>query len=86
MRSGRVLAHLVGFLGDFGRAEDACQDAFAIAAERWPRTGMPPSPGAWLTVTARNGAIDRIRPERGEVNERHVAPSQMIGSTSAGRA
>ena len=59
-----MLAHLVGFLGDFEIAEDACQDAFAIAAERWPRTGMPPNPGAWLTVTARNRAIDRIRRER----------------------
>jgi RNA polymerase sigma-70 factor (ECF subfamily) len=59
-----VLAHLVGFLGDFELAEDACQDAFAIAAERWPQTGMPPNPGAWLTVTARNRAIDRIRRER----------------------
>jgi len=59
-----VLAHLVGFLGDFDVAEEACQEAFAIAAERWPRTGMPPNPGAWLTVTARNRAIDRIRRER----------------------
>jgi RNA polymerase sigma-70 factor (ECF subfamily) len=59
-----VLAHLVGFLGDFELAEDACQDAFAIAAERWPRTGIPPNPGAWLTVTARHRAIDLIRRER----------------------
>ena len=59
-----MLAHLVGFLGDFELAEEACQDAFAVAAERWPRTGMPPNPGAWLTVTARNRAIDRIRRER----------------------
>jgi len=59
-----VLAHLVGFLGDFDVAEEACQDAFAIAAERWPRTGPPPNPGAWLTVTARNRAIDRLRREK----------------------
>ncbi len=59
-----MLAHLVGVLGDFELAEDACQDAFAIAAERWPRTGMPPNPGGWLTVTARNRAIDRIRRQR----------------------
>ncbi|MHB8659656.1 MAG: RNA polymerase sigma factor [Solirubrobacteraceae bacterium] len=59
-----MLAHLVGFLGDFELAEEACQDAFAVAAERWPQTGMPPNPGAWLTVTARNRAIDRIRRER----------------------
>lgn len=59
-----MLAHLVGFLGDFDVAEEACQDAFAIAAERWPRTGPPPNPGAWLTVTARNRAIDRLRREK----------------------
>ncbi|HEY6961208.1 MAG TPA: sigma-70 family RNA polymerase sigma factor [Gaiellaceae bacterium] len=61
---GRVLASLIGFLGDFDLAEEAAQDAFAIAAERWPRDGMPESPGAWLTTTARNRAIDRIRRER----------------------
>ena len=61
---GRVLAALIGFLGDFDLAEEAAQEAFAIAAERWPREGMPASPGAWLVTTARNRAIDRIRRER----------------------
>jgi RNA polymerase sigma-70 factor (ECF subfamily) len=61
---GRVLANLVGFLGDFDLAEEAAQDAFATAAERWPRDGTPPNPGAWLTVTARNRAIDRLRRDR----------------------
>jgi RNA polymerase sigma-70 factor, ECF subfamily len=61
---GRVLASLVGFLGDFDLAEDATQEAFAIAAERWPREGVPANPGAWLTTTARNRALDRIRRER----------------------
>jgi RNA polymerase sigma-70 factor (ECF subfamily) len=55
---------LVGFLGDFDLAEEATQDAFAAAAERWPRDGTPPNPGAWLTVTARNRAIDRLRRDR----------------------
>jgi RNA polymerase sigma-70 factor (ECF subfamily) len=59
-----VLASLVGFLGDFDLAEEAAQEAFAVAAERWPRDGVPANPGAWLTVTARNRAIDRIRRER----------------------
>jgi RNA polymerase sigma-70 factor (ECF subfamily) len=59
-----VLAALVGFLGDFDLAEEATQEAFAIAAERWPRDGMPANPGGWLVVTARNRAIDRIRRER----------------------
>jgi len=59
-----VLAALVGYLGDFDLAEDAAQEAFAIAAERWPREGTPDNPGAWLIATARNRAIDRIRRQR----------------------
>jgi RNA polymerase sigma-70 factor (ECF subfamily) len=58
---GRVLAALIGFLGDFDLAEEAVQEAFAIAAERWPRDGVPTHPGAWLATTARNRAVDRIR-------------------------
>jgi RNA polymerase sigma-70 factor, ECF subfamily len=61
---GRVVASLVGYLGDFELAEDAAQEAFAIAAERWPREGTPDNPVAWLITTARNRAIDRIRRER----------------------
>lgn len=61
---GRVVAHLVGFLGDFDLAEEAAQEAFAIAAERWPRDGEPDNPGGWLVATARNHAIDRLRRER----------------------
>ena len=56
-----VLASLVGFTSHFDRAEEAVQEAFAVAAERWPRDGTPPNPGAWLTITARIGAIDRLR-------------------------
>jgi RNA polymerase sigma-70 factor (ECF subfamily) len=61
---GRVLAALIGFLGDFDLAEEAAQEAFAIAAERWPRDGAPANPGAWLVTTARNRAINRIRRDR----------------------
>src|SRR5205085_3017419 len=61
---GRVLAALIGFLGDFELAEEAAQEAFATAAERWPRDGVPANPGVWLIATARNRAIDRIRRER----------------------
>ena len=61
---GRVVATLVGFLGDFDLAEEAAQEAFAIAAERWPRDGVPSAPGSWLVATARNRAIDRIRRDR----------------------
>ncbi|MGW0801570.1 RNA polymerase sigma factor [Nonomuraea sp. NPDC002799] len=71
---GRVLASLVGFLGDFDRAEDAAQEAFAIAAQRWPASGVPPNPGAWLVTTARNRAIDRIRRERTLAAKIHLLP------------
>ena len=59
-----MLGFLVGFLGDFDLAEEAAQEAFAIAAERWPRDGAPANPGAWLMTTARNRAIDRLRRTR----------------------
>ncbi len=61
---GRVLATLIGFLGDFDLAEEAAQDAFAAAAARWPRDGVPSNPGAWLITTARNRAVDRLRRDR----------------------
>ncbi len=61
---GRVLATLIGFVGDFDLAEEAVQEAFAIAAERWPRDGIPSHPRAWLMTTARNRATDRIRRDR----------------------
>jgi RNA polymerase sigma factor (sigma-70 family) len=61
---GRVLAALIGYLGDFDLAEEAAQEAFAIAADRWPRDGVPSSPATWLITTARNRAIDRLRRER----------------------
>ena len=61
---GRVLANLIGSLGDFELAEEAAQEAFAIAAGRWKRDGAPDNPRAWLIATGRNRAIDRIRRER----------------------
>ena len=61
---GRVLAALIGFLGDFDLAEEVAQEAFAIAAERWPLDGVPRNPGAWLLTTARNRALNRIRRDR----------------------
>jgi predicted RNA polymerase sigma factor len=82
-----VLASLVGFLGDFDKAEEAAQEAFAIAAERWQETGdreggsgrragggVPANPGAWLVTTARNRAIDRIRRERTLAGKIHLLP------------
>ncbi|HXV03088.1 MAG TPA: RNA polymerase sigma factor [Gaiellaceae bacterium] len=58
---GHAVAILISVLGDFDLAEDAVQDAFATALERWPRDGMPANPGAWIVTTAKNRAIDRIR-------------------------
>ncbi|GAA5070552.1 RNA polymerase sigma-70 factor (ECF subfamily) [Thermocatellispora tengchongensis] len=60
----RVFASLVGYTGDVDVAEEAAQEAFAVAAERWSREGPPDDPGAWLVVTGRNRAIDRLRRER----------------------
>ncbi|HEX5087289.1 MAG TPA: sigma-70 family RNA polymerase sigma factor [Nocardioides sp.] len=61
---GRVLASLVGYLHDFDLAEDVAQAAFATAAERWPRDGVPDNPAGWLIRTARNDAIDQLRRRR----------------------
>ncbi|HWE34859.1 MAG TPA: sigma-70 family RNA polymerase sigma factor [Solirubrobacteraceae bacterium] len=77
---GRVLAALIGFLGDFELAEEAAQEAFAIAAERWPRDGVPDNPAAWLIVTARNRAINRIRRDR-----TLSAKTQLLAADAADR-
>jgi RNA polymerase sigma-70 factor (ECF subfamily) len=61
---GRAVAIHTRVLGDLQLAEDAVQDAFATALERWPRDGVPRTPGAWIVTTARNRAIDRIRRDR----------------------
>ncbi len=61
--SGRAVATLVRLFGDIDVAEEAVQDAFAVATERWPREGVPPSPAGWIITTARNRAIDRLRRE-----------------------
>jgi RNA polymerase sigma-70 factor (ECF subfamily) len=73
---GRVVAGLIGFLGDFDVAEEAAQEAFAIAAERWPRDGVPDHPRAWLMTTARNRAVDRIRRDR-----RFAAKAALLAAT-----
>jgi predicted RNA polymerase sigma factor len=58
---GRVLARLIGLLGDFDLAEEALADAYAAAAARWPIDGVPDHPAAWLLTAARRRAVDRIR-------------------------
>jgi RNA polymerase sigma-70 factor (ECF subfamily) len=60
---GRAVAVLTRMLGDLDLAEEAVQEAFARAAERWPRDGTPPSPAGWIITTARNQAVDRLRRE-----------------------
>jgi RNA polymerase sigma-70 factor (ECF subfamily) len=60
---GRCVATLIGVFGDIDVAEDAVQEAFAVALRKWPVDGLPPNPGGWITTTARNRAIDRLRRE-----------------------
>ena len=68
--SGQAVATLIRVLGDFDLAEEAVQEAFLVAAQRWPTAGVPDRPGAWIITTARNKAIDRLRRERGLAERR----------------
>jgi RNA polymerase sigma-70 factor, ECF subfamily len=61
--SGRAVATLIRVTGDFDVAEEAVQEAFIVALERWPQEGVPENPGAWITQVAHNRAIDRLRRE-----------------------
>jgi RNA polymerase sigma-70 factor, ECF subfamily len=84
---GRCVANLVRFLGDIDIAEEAVQEAFAVAVDRWPVSGLPPNPGAWITTTARNRAIDHLRREasrhdrhaQAELLYRHEDPREEVG-------
>jgi RNA polymerase sigma-70 factor, ECF subfamily len=69
--SRRAVATLVRLFGDIDIAEEAVQEAFVVATEKWPQTGWPPNPGAWITTTARNRAIDRLRREASR-HDRHA--------------
>jgi RNA polymerase sigma-70 factor (ECF subfamily) len=73
---GRAVAVLIRRFGDIDVAEEAVQDAFAIALQRWPATGVPPSPAGWIITTARNRAIDRFRREASRA-DRH-AQAEML--------
>ena len=68
---GRAVAILVRVFGDIDVAEEAVQDAFTTAVQRWPSTGLPPSPAGWIITTARNRAIDRLRREASHA-DRHA--------------
>ena len=74
--AGRCTATLIRVLGDIDLAEDAVAEAFAIAAEQWPVRGIPPNPGGWITTTARNRAIDRLRRESTRA-DRHIAAHRL---------
>jgi RNA polymerase sigma-70 factor (ECF subfamily) len=67
------VAVLTRFLGDISFAEEAVQEAFAIALAKWPQTGIPPSPAGWLITTARNKALDRLRKEASRSERQHAA-------------
>jgi RNA polymerase sigma-70 factor (ECF subfamily) len=74
--AGRCTATLIRVLGDIDLAEDAVAEAFAVAAARWPTEGVPPNPGGWITTTARNRAIDRLRRESTRV-DRYLAAERL---------
>ena len=83
--AGRCTATLIRVLGDIDLAEDAVAEAFALAAERWPIHGVPPNPGGWITTTARNRAIDRLRRESTRT-DRHVAAHRLYVEDADGVA
>jgi RNA polymerase sigma-70 factor, ECF subfamily len=81
--SGRAVATLIRVLGDFDLAEEAVQEAWLVALQRWPVDGIPRNPGAWITTTARNRAIDRLRRARvleaklGELEALHTEEGEV---------
>ncbi len=78
---GRAVAVLVRVFGDIDMAEEAVQDAFTRAVERWPETGVPPSPAGWIITTARNRAIDRLRREATR-EDRHAQAARLNANDS----
>jgi RNA polymerase sigma-70 factor (ECF subfamily) len=84
--SGRAVATLVRLFGDIDLAEEAVQEAFTVAAERWPAAGVPPNPGGWIVTTARNKALDRLRRESSRYG--HEAQAALLradtGSSETG--
>jgi RNA polymerase sigma-70 factor, ECF subfamily len=76
---GRAVAVLVRVFGDIDLAEESVQDAFAVALQRWPSAGMPPSPAGWIITTARNRAIDRLRREASR-DDRHAQAQLLHGN------
>src|ERR1044071_2588570 len=83
--SGRILATLIRLLGDFDVVEDAMQDAFAVALERWPQEGVPANPRAWLISTGRFKAIDVLRRRtRFDASQDAIAEQLEAGTGNTG--
>jgi RNA polymerase sigma-70 factor (ECF subfamily) len=82
---GRAVAVLVRVFGDIDVAEDAVQDAFTVASERWPSSGLPPSPAGWIITTARNRAIDRLRREASR-QDRHAQAALLHAAEETAEA
>jgi len=79
---GRAVAVLVRHFGDIDVAEEAVQDAFTVAVQRWPAAGLPPSPAGWIITTARNRAIDRLRRESSR-ESRHTQAAMLQSSSQS---
>jgi RNA polymerase sigma-70 factor (ECF subfamily) len=84
--SGRAVATLIRVLGDFDLAEEAVQEAFVTALAVWPERGLPANPGAWITTTARNHAIDRLRRQRRLVEKTEVLAREARTTASPAEA
>lgn len=82
---GRAVAVLTGIFGNIDIAEDAVQDAFTAAVQRWPSAGIPPSPAGWIITTARNRAIDRLRREAAR-EDKHAQAALLQASRSGSEA
>ncbi|HET9798533.1 MAG TPA: sigma-70 family RNA polymerase sigma factor [Gemmatimonadaceae bacterium] len=80
---GRAVAVLVRVCGDIDAAEEAVQDAFVAALERWPAAGVPPNPAGWIVTTARNRAVDRFRRESSRA-ERHAEAARLLARGDEG--
>src|SRR5579862_9287024 len=79
IESARLIAGLTRLVRDVGLAEDLAQDALVVAIERWPETGIPDNPGAWLMATAKHRAIDLLRRGR-RIDEKHQEIAQELDS------
>jgi RNA polymerase sigma-70 factor (ECF subfamily) len=84
--SGRAVATLARLFGDIDLAEEAVQEAFAIATERWVVTGVPPNPGGWIVTTARNKALDRLRRESSRAGREGQAALLRVSNPPAEEA